>query len=72
MRNTFLWDLCKVAGKGPALRGDPSEGDFRLRKAGPVCASRHLFSGHLAHLILMRTLEVGTIIVLALQVKRLS
>lgn len=72
--NAFLLDLCWIPGKWAALRGDPPppEGDFRLREAGPVCAPRRLFSGHLAHLILTRTLEVGAVIVLAFRVRRLS
>lgn len=58
---------------GRSQRGPPPpEGDFRLREAGPVCAPRRLFSGHLVHLILTRTLEVGAVIVLAFRVQRLS
>lgn len=72
--NAFLLDFCRIPGKWAALRGDPPppEGDFRLREAGPVCAPRRLFSGHLVHLILTRTLEVGAVIVLAFRVRRLS
>lgn len=66
----FVLDPWEV---GRSQRGPPPpEGDFRLREAGPVCAPRRLFSGHLAHLILTRTLEVGAVIVLAFRARRLS